>query len=244
MRRSILHLTLFALAAFATSHAAADWLVLESGERVETRGPWKIEGSRVLFTGSNGTLSSIRLSQVDVEASEAANRPAAAQPAPAASPAQPARPPALVLTDSNVARARRVDAPATSDAEASEASQRELRVASWQETALGADGLTFDGTLQNPTEYFAVLVEVKATIFDAEGRELETATGKLPAASVGPHETQSFEVTFPGVFSYSNVEFDVTYKFLKGSASESSTESDDAPSDTDEDTESPQPDVG
>ncbi|MEM1245433.1 MAG: FxLYD domain-containing protein [Acidobacteriota bacterium] len=216
-RKTLLALTLSGLAALAPSSAFGDWIVLETGERIETRGAWKIEGSRVLFTGTNGALSSIRLSQVDVEASEAANRPAPPQAKPEPAAERPRREPALVLNNSNVARARRVDS-ADTDGTSDEAvtAAEKLSIASWQETEAGLGGLKFGGTLQNPTENFAVLVEVQATLYDAEGSLLETARGKMPAASVGPLETQTFEVAFPDVYAYSNIEFDVTYKFLKG----------------------------
>ena len=237
-RHILIVLALTGLAAFGAAPAASDWLVLETGERIETRGPWKIEGSRVLFTGTNGTLSSIRLSQVNVEASEAANQPAPATAEPSQQEAErPPRKPALVLNNSNVAKARRIESEADAEQSETSATEQKLSIASWQETAAGTDGLRFGGTLQNPTDNFAVLVEVQATLFDPDGRILETARGKLPAASVGPQETQTFEVAFPTVYSYSNIEFDVTYKFLKGEEDKSS-------SPDPEDTESLPPNVG
>lgn len=51
--------------------AAADWLVLQTGEEVETRGEWKVDGRRILYTSTRGTLSSVRLSAVDVDRSRA-----------------------------------------------------------------------------------------------------------------------------------------------------------------------------
>src|SRR5262249_20199399 len=49
----------------------ADWLVLRSGDQVETRGEWKVEGPKVVFTSTRGVLSSVRASEVDVDASRA-----------------------------------------------------------------------------------------------------------------------------------------------------------------------------
>jgi len=36
--------------------AAADWLVLEDGSRVETRGPWEDRGATLVFTLANAVL--------------------------------------------------------------------------------------------------------------------------------------------------------------------------------------------
>ncbi len=77
--------------------AGADWLVTRAGERIETEGGWQIKGRMVVFTRPGGTLSSLRLSEVDVDASreataqaaEAAARPAA--PAPKAPPKRSVR---------------------------------------------------------------------------------------------------------------------------------------------------------
>jgi glutaredoxin len=81
--------------------AAADWLVLRDGGKVETRGPWRERGKLVVFTDAEGVLRSLRAADVDLEASGEATARAAA-PAPKAPP--PARrEPVLVLTDDQVA---------------------------------------------------------------------------------------------------------------------------------------------
>lgn len=81
----------------------ADWLVLRDGARVETRGPWQVKAGQVIFTQTNGTLSSLRLRDVDLEAS----RTLTEQPAPAApEPEKPAAPkePVMVITDREIQR--------------------------------------------------------------------------------------------------------------------------------------------
>ncbi len=55
---------------------AADWLVTQEGARVETKGPWKVKGRTVVFTSSKGRLSSMRLAEVDLDASAAATEEA------------------------------------------------------------------------------------------------------------------------------------------------------------------------
>lgn len=96
-------LVLICWLAAATAHA--DWLVTQAGERIETRGGWEVRGRAVIFTRPNGTLSSLRLSQVDLEASaEATERAAAAADAADAAPPQPSAPrqPVRVITTEDV----------------------------------------------------------------------------------------------------------------------------------------------
>ncbi len=81
----------------------ADWLVTRAGERIETRGGWEVKGRMVVFTQPSGTLSSIRLSEVDLDASAAATAEAAASAARPAAPAPPPpRKPTRVITTDDV----------------------------------------------------------------------------------------------------------------------------------------------
>lgn len=84
--------------------AGADWLVTTDGDLIETRGAWRVEGSRVVFAAANGTLTAMRASSIDFPATEA-------YAAELASPAEPAAPPVpaepvLVLTDRDLPRVR------------------------------------------------------------------------------------------------------------------------------------------
>ena len=76
---------LLAVLLFIAGPAAADWLVTREGASVETRGAWRQEGRLMVFTLADGTLASLRLDEVDLEASrqatEGASQPAAAPPA-------------------------------------------------------------------------------------------------------------------------------------------------------------------
>lgn len=47
-------------------------LVTRAGERIETDGPWKIDGQRVVYRLPSGALTAIRLEEVDLEATKAA----------------------------------------------------------------------------------------------------------------------------------------------------------------------------
>ena len=84
----------------AAATSSADWLVTRNGERIETRGGWDVQGRMVVFTSASGTLSSIRLSEVDLDASAEATERAMATSAmePEARPA-PKRPVRVITTE-------------------------------------------------------------------------------------------------------------------------------------------------
>jgi mycoredoxin len=84
--------------------AAADVVVLKDGSRVETRGAMEVRGKRIVFTNAKGTLATLRLDEVDLEASRAASQPAPAA-AKAGPSAAPKKAPVLVLNDRDVANA-------------------------------------------------------------------------------------------------------------------------------------------
>lgn len=101
LRRGAWPAGILVLALALPSVAAGDWLVTVDGERIETRGAWRVEGQRVVFHLPNGTLTSLRSAQVDLDRSREASAPAAPKPPPTRTPSAPV----LVLTDSNVPRA-------------------------------------------------------------------------------------------------------------------------------------------
>ena len=51
------------------SPLGADWLVLRDGSKVEVRSGWRVDGKRIVFELVDGTLSSLKLAQVDLDAS-------------------------------------------------------------------------------------------------------------------------------------------------------------------------------
>ena len=53
----------------------ADILVTRDGQRIETDGPWEVKGRQIVFTTASGVLSAVRLSEIDLEASELATHP-------------------------------------------------------------------------------------------------------------------------------------------------------------------------
>ncbi|MCP3957354.1 MAG: glutaredoxin family protein [bacterium] len=112
MRASLTLLPILCLL-FLTPPAGADWLVTREDVAIETDGPWKVKGRVVIYTDTRSTLSSLRLDEIDLEASEAAT---ANRAAPADAVVQPPavdepREPVMVLTNADI-RAATVDKPA------------------------------------------------------------------------------------------------------------------------------------
>src|SRR3954449_11180111 len=63
-------LGLLAWGAAAYAPARADWLVTREGGRVETKGPWQVKGKLVVFArAGDGSLASLRATEVDLDAS-------------------------------------------------------------------------------------------------------------------------------------------------------------------------------
>lgn len=98
-----------ALSIFVGHHpqpARADWLVTKDGNHVETEGPWKVRGRMVVFTLPTGALSSMRLDDLDLEASEALTeaKKEAEAAGPEVEPEAARRPSVLVLTNRDIGK--------------------------------------------------------------------------------------------------------------------------------------------
>ncbi len=104
-QRRVLGLAL-TLTCICSLPAAAEWLVTRDGHRIETDGPWQVKGRVVVYTDAKGTLSSIRLDEIDLEASEAAGEetpeaPAEPREAETKEPEERQKP-VLVLTNDDI----------------------------------------------------------------------------------------------------------------------------------------------
>lgn len=71
--RTLMRISLAFLLSLLPATAGADWLVLTTGERVETKGHWKVKGKQIVYTALDQSLLSVRLSEVDLEASTRAS---------------------------------------------------------------------------------------------------------------------------------------------------------------------------
>ena len=108
--------------------AHGDWLVLTSGEPIETKGAWTLEGPKVVFTTKGGVLASVRASEVNVDASRTLTAKKLEEATKVEEPPAPApkRTPVLVLTDKDFEKApapAAVDGAAAPSGEAAPAAQ-------------------------------------------------------------------------------------------------------------------------
>jgi hypothetical protein len=203
------------LALTAAAPAAADWLVTREGGRVETKGPWKVKGKLVVFTLPDGKLSSLRATEVDLDASrqateEAVAAAAAAQAAPAAEPAKP-REAKVVLTDESFRRTAPPAPPAPGEEkkeeEAGEAEPGKLSIASWERSS-SARHVVISGTVRNDAPSDATAVQVTVLLYDETGKLLVTGDGVLSSTILPAGQSGSFEASFPDVYTFAAAKFE------------------------------------
>jgi pyruvate/2-oxoglutarate dehydrogenase complex dihydrolipoamide acyltransferase (E2) component len=203
----------------AATPAAADWLVTRTGERVETRGPWRVKGKLVVFTRMDGTLASLRASELDLEASERATAEARAKKdAPAPKTASPEKKkPVAVVTDETLAKTRKPAAapaaPAEPDARPSEepaVSTGPAVLASWDRRELaGGNGIELFGTVSNPGPKIAAGVLVRVQLYDEAGNLVASAEGIPAQSSLSPQGTVEFRIPLPGIYSFAEAKLQV-----------------------------------
>ena len=202
---------LICLAALVAGPLAADWLVLTDGTRLETKGDWEERGRLVVFTTTDGTLSSLRLDGVDLEASrratEAANRP----PAPPEPPAEEPQQAAFVLTDADVTHnlAPNTEDDDTADASTTTGQQAErLVVTDWQEAPLADEsGTRVTGSLRNVSSDAATRIRLTVLVYDADGELLATDNATLSSQALMPGQQARFQVEFGGIYAISALTF-------------------------------------
>ncbi len=219
MTRSLIRivLSLSLLTLLCAVPAAADWLVGLDGGRIETRGPWKVKRSTVVFTAADGTLSSLRLADVDLEASgratAEAKTPAPAAHSQAASALEPAkRAPVMVLTTEDVGGsvepAREPESEdQTGGARSAEDPAAEvavepppIQVIAWRQVeSPNRAGLEIRGTLRNDSTGMVGDAGVKVSLFDSDGELIARRDAFLDAVAVTARSTIGFRALFPGV---------------------------------------------
>ncbi len=217
----------------AADAARADWLVTRDGARLETKGPWKVDGRRVLFTLPNGALSTIRTDEVDLDQSALVTtqaREALAAPAPIA---LPKKEPVLRLTEKDIPPMTGADLEASEEASgaagktgtaattatASDTKKDEpaaLEVISWEKTenATG-DGLEIFGTIKNGSPNIITTPTLLVAIYDADGGLLATNSGDVNSPQIQPGKTANFRVAFPGIPDFAAVKFDAQGRGFK-----------------------------
>lgn len=200
-------------AALLASPAAADWLVTRDGGRVETRGPWKTKGKLVVFTRADGQLSSLRLADVDLAASESATAAAvsrakeAAEVKPAPAEKKESR---WVMTDKDFKQAPPPppkDQPAAEETDAAGRPRVGVLLDNWERRDQ-PDGLEIVGTLRNSGDELAADVGVTVRLFDETGALVATGEGRIATPSIAAGANAPFRVSFPGLFTFADAKFD------------------------------------
>jgi len=198
----------------------ADWLVTNDGGKVETQGPWKVDGKRVVFTQKDGTLSSLRLTEVDLDASRQATTAAAeeataaAAKASAAAEAAPVKKSNHVFTDKDFAR------PATPKDDAKEGDAKPaltespgpaaVKLVDWKQSRnQDTHALEITGSVRNAGPDLAVGISVTVRLFNPRGEQFATQTASLATKSLRPGQNTSFTAVFPDVIDFASAKIDV-----------------------------------
>ena len=163
-----------AMACLPAQQPVADILVLKDGSRVETNGPWEVRGRQVVFELPNGTLSALRTSEIDLEASESATHDQKARRDVAdteQAQGDRARPESvLVVTNESLGlspEGGEIDAPEDDGAPGGSASpgaissEGDVRIVDWSYDAVGEDPVyEVTGVLENQGRFAAEALSV------------------------------------------------------------------------------------
>ena len=198
--------------------AAADWLVMRDGSRVETKGPWKVDGKRILFDLPNGTLSMIRADQVDLDKSATATAAARAGDAGVKPAPEPKKEPVLVLTEKDIPPST----PAPAEGEAgkpgapADATGSALEVISWEKTETpDRSGVEIFGTIRNNSANMVVSPTVLVSVYDADGGLLATSNGEVNSPQIAAGKTANFRISFSGLLDFASAKFDAQGRGFK-----------------------------
>ncbi|HKI03709.1 MAG TPA: FxLYD domain-containing protein [Thermoanaerobaculia bacterium] len=205
--------------------ARADWLVTRDGGKVETRGPWKLETKRVVFTLADGTLSSLRLSEVDLDASRQATAAVAqARAAEAVKSPAPPKKAVRVLTDKDFARPE-PEAPApgsegegeaaaaggaATPAGAAQPSSSVVQVTDWtQNRNQELKQIEITGSVRNTGKDLATAVSLTVRLYDVRDEIVAAEQASLDTRALRAGQNTAFRVAFPNVIDFAVAKFEV-----------------------------------
>lgn len=232
-----------ALSWIVTAPATADILVMKDGAHVQTKGSWNVKGSVVVFTLPNGTLSSVRTREVDLDRSAQAT---AAQREEMERDAEENEPPprrvvreitseTVPLASPKVLAAEAAAAAGEeteeSDTESASGPNRLLEIADWQRTEQPDGSSEIVGHVRNKTENAVGQVAVRITVY-GDGEVLKSGYAFLAAPALGPRRETSFRMPLEDVFVYDDVRFDLEGMeiMLRPTGSAESTANEEGPS--------------
>jgi hypothetical protein len=190
---------LLGAAAFAL---AREVVVLKGGTVVDLKQSWVRRGNTAYLTRSDGTLLSVPVSEIDREATAAANRAAPAPPPPeppvASTPAEAVRassdvPKAKVrITDADVSHPLDLETGAPEEKkEASSAGGPRVEVADYSQETNGPT-LVVRGSLRNPGQGPAEGVRMTVTAVDEKGLSIDGTTASLSKGTVESGQSVEF----------------------------------------------------
>lgn len=190
----------------AAGPAAADWLRTREGALVETKGPWTVRESLVIFTAPNGTLSSLRLSEIDLDASAVATMEAKNPPPPPAEEPEAATEAVFEITMKSVRRAAPPAAAEGPEGAAEEApgaaSPPPVKVIAWRVTEGSDGGIQILGTVRNDGREIVTDLGVTVSLLDDQGQPVSTANAFLGAVSLAPGVTTTLRALFPDLYQF------------------------------------------
>jgi hypothetical protein len=206
----VLGLLTAALSAMAARPAHADWLVTREGGRVETKGTWQMKGKLVVFTrADDGALASLRVSEVDLNASAKATAEAKVQataPPPVVAPQKKI----AVLTDKDFRKPAPASSPDAPDSPPAAAHAGPLVISDWKRVdSTSGDGISVEGSLHNTTGEAMINASVEVQLYNEVGDRVGTTSGLLTSTSIKPDGTVQFRANFPGVFTFATAKFEV-----------------------------------
>lgn len=198
-----------ALLAFPGAFALAEVVVLKGGAVVELKQPWVRRGNTAYLTRADGTLLSVPVSEIDRDATAAANRaapppePAVAE-APASTPAEAVR----SVKDGPKAKVRITDADVSHPLEMPEGEEKKepaasvggprVELADYTQEKNGA-ALVVKGSIRNPGQGTAENVRMTVTAVDEKGQSVDAAAASLSKGVVESGTTVEFMATLPNV---------------------------------------------
>jgi hypothetical protein len=214
--RALRGAALAALAALAAAPAAADWLVTRDGARIETRGPWRVDGRRILFDLPNGTLSALRADEVDLDRSAQATAEARVV-AEKRVAEEPKKEPVVRLTEKDIPPSgEAADEAAEAPAGSGESTPTALEVVSWEKTEVGeGEAVEIFGTLRNNSTDMITSPTLMVAIYDSDGGLLATNNGVVNAPQIAAGKTANFRVTFAGLSDFAAARFDAQGRGFK-----------------------------
>lgn len=183
---------------------AADVVVLKGGTVIPLKQPVVRRGNTAYITRADGTLLSVPASEIDREATAAANRPAPAAKAPGSPPpattaadaarnARDAQKARVRITDADVSHPLDLSSPEAGEKDKKEETSGSARVEVGDYTREKSGGtLVVKGTLRNPGQGPAENVRLSVSAMDEKGQAIDGVNATLTKGTVDPGASVEF----------------------------------------------------